>query len=130
MRYFSWVLGLLAGAFAVLNAMRLELALRKGAPHGSRTAERRAWWNACMASYPAELEEQWEAGGDLIRIRPVRREDAAEHKAFFHRLSSEDLRLRFLATVRELSPALLAKLTQTKRSWAHTARHSCDHCQR
>lgn len=65
-----------------------------------------------MARYPVELEEPWQGGGDALLIRPIRPDDAAEHKVFFHRLSSEDLRLRFFATVRELSPALLAKFTQ------------------
>ena len=65
-----------------------------------------------MARYPAGLEEHWAADGDALMIRPIRPDDAAEHNAFFHRLSSEDLRLRFFATVRELSPALLKKFTQ------------------
>lgn len=49
--------------------------------------------------------------GKLL-IRPIRPADAAAHKAFFHRLSPEDIRLRFFAAVRELTPAQLDKFTR------------------
>jgi hypothetical protein len=51
-------------------------------------------------------------GGDLLLIRPIRPAVAAEHNAFFHRLSPKDIRLRFFATVRELTPAQLDKFTR------------------
>jgi acetyltransferase len=62
--------------------------------------------------YAAEPEERWEAGGEWLLIRPIRPADAAEHDAFFHRLSPEDLRLRFFAAVRELTSAQLDKFTR------------------
>ena len=65
-----------------------------------------------MAWYPAGLEERWEAGGEWFLIRPIRPADAAEHNAFFHRLSPEDIRLRFFAAVRELTSAQLDKFTR------------------
>ncbi len=65
-----------------------------------------------MAHYPAELEEHWQAGGEILLIRPIRPTDAAEHDKFFHRLSPEDIRSRFFAAVRELTPELLAKFTR------------------
>jgi len=65
-----------------------------------------------MASYPTELQEHWEAGGERLVIRPIRPADAAQHDAFFHRLSPEDIRFRFFAAVRELTPAQLAKFTR------------------
>ncbi len=74
-----------------------------------------------MSAYPAELAEHWNAphwnapgdeGGEPLEIRPIRPEDAAAHDAFFHRLSPEDVRLRFFAAVRELSPAMLARFTR------------------
>ncbi len=65
-----------------------------------------------MARYPAELEEHWDAAGEHLTIRPVRPEDAPEHDAFFHRLSPEDVRLRFFAAVRDLTPAQLARFTR------------------
>ena len=65
-----------------------------------------------MARYPAKPDERWKAGGDGLLIRPIRPTDAAEHDAFFHRLSPEDIRLRFFAAVRELSPTQLDKFTR------------------
>ena len=69
-----------------------------------------------MPAYPADLAEHWDApwdpGGEPLEIRPIRPEDAAAHDAFFHRLSPEDVRLRFFAAVRELTPAMLARFTR------------------
>lgn len=62
--------------------------------------------------YPAELEEHWENAGEDLIIRPIRPDDAPAHDAFFHRLSPDDVRLRFFASVRELTPAQLAKFTR------------------
>jgi acetyltransferase len=59
-----------------------------------------------------EVEEHWEAGGEALLIRPICPADAAQHDAFFHRLSPEDIRLRFFAAVRELTPAQLDKFTR------------------
>ena len=64
-----------------------------------------------MAWYPAGLEERWEDGGEWLPDPPIRPADAAEHNAFFHRLSPEDIRLRFFAAVRELTSAQLNKFT-------------------
>src|SRR5207248_2956537 len=65
-----------------------------------------------IAPYPAELSEAWETGGEPLIIRPIRPEDAKEHQAFFHRLSPEDIRYRFFAPLRELSPERMARMTQ------------------
>ena len=65
-----------------------------------------------MARYPADLEERWQSGNEVLTIRPIRPEDAPQHDAFFHRLSPEDVRLRFFATVRELTPVQMAKFTR------------------
>ena len=64
-----------------------------------------------MGNYPAELEEHWDSIGERLTIRPIRAGDEAAHAAFFHRLSPEDIRLRFFAAVRELTPAQLARFT-------------------
>src|SRR5580698_9195206 len=65
-----------------------------------------------MASKSVEPEEHWQAHGEQFLIRPIRPSDATEHNAFFHRLSPEDIRLRFFAAVRELTPAQLDKFTR------------------
>jgi acetyltransferase len=62
--------------------------------------------------YPDELVEHCEARGERLIIRPVRPEDAAQHGAFFQRLSPEDIRYRFFTAMRELSPEMTARLTQ------------------
>lgn len=65
-----------------------------------------------MTRYPAELEEHWSVAGEPLLIRPIRPSDAAQHDAFFHRLTPEDIRSRFFAAVRELTPAQLRKFTR------------------
>lgn len=54
----------------------------------------------------------WETDGEPLVIRPIRPEDAKEHQAFFHRLSPEDIRYRFFAPLREVSPQWMARMTQ------------------
>src|ERR1700734_1766955 len=65
-----------------------------------------------MKQHSEEPEEHWEAGGERLLICPIRPADAVEHNAFFHRLSPEDIRLRFFAAVRELTPTQLDKFTR------------------
>jgi acetyltransferase len=65
-----------------------------------------------MVPISTELEEHWEASGERILIRPIRPTDATAHRAFFNRLSPEDIRLRFFAAVRELTTAQLDKFTR------------------
>jgi acetyltransferase len=47
-----------------------------------------------------------------VTLRPIRPEDAEAHAAFFARLSPEDVRFRFFAPIRSLSPEQIARLTQ------------------
>jgi acetyltransferase len=62
--------------------------------------------------YPEALIEHCEARGERLIIRPIRPEDATQHGAFFARLSAEDIRYRFFTAMRELSPEMMARLTQ------------------
>ncbi len=62
--------------------------------------------------YPEALIEHYEARGERLIIRPIRPEDADQHGAFFARLSPEDIRYRFFTAMRELSPEMMARLTQ------------------
>jgi len=62
--------------------------------------------------YPAEWSAPFEARGDTLLIRPIRPEDAQAHAAFFARLSPEDVRYRFFSAMREMSPELMARMTQ------------------
>ncbi len=62
--------------------------------------------------YPAELAETVDWNGRTLVMRPIRPEDEAQHMAFIDQLSSEDLRLRFFSSRRELPRSELARLVQ------------------
>jgi GNAT superfamily N-acetyltransferase len=49
--------------------------------------------------------------GSGVFVRPLKPEDAALYPDFLREVSAEDLRLRFFAPLRELSPALIERLT-------------------
>src|ERR1700754_2387695 len=66
-----------------------------------------------MRPYPAEWERH-----DVLRdgrrvfVRPLKPDDlAAYYPDFLADVSADDLRLRFFAAIREVSPALLDRLT-------------------
>jgi len=64
---------------------------------------------------PRELErwhEDWTlADGARVACRPIRPEDAGIEQAFVRGLSREARHNRFMADIRELSPAMLARFT-------------------
>ena len=62
--------------------------------------------------YPLELLEYWETDVEPLTIRPICPEDAGKLDALFHRMTPEDVRHRFFAAIRELSPEQLAKFTR------------------
>ncbi|MDO6388018.1 bifunctional acetyl coenzyme A synthetase (ADP forming), alpha domain/GNAT family N-acetyltransferase [Uliginosibacterium sp. 31-12] len=63
--------------------------------------------------YPSNLIYPWQLkDGALITIRPIKPEDAEMNQAFVRKLSPETKYFRFMSALRELSPSLLAKLTQ------------------
>lgn len=63
--------------------------------------------------YPAELALRHRLrNGEELLVRPIRPEDAEAHGAFFRRLPAEDIRFRFFSPLKELSPAMAARLTQ------------------
>lgn len=63
--------------------------------------------------YPKEWERHVRVGENWrLLIRPVRPEDEHLVRAFFERVSPEDLRLRFFAPVKEFSHVFIARLTQ------------------
>ncbi len=63
--------------------------------------------------YPKEWERTivFSDGGNAF-VRPVRPEDDALFRAFFARVSDEDLRMRFFQTMRHFSHEFIAQLTQ------------------
>jgi acetyltransferase len=63
--------------------------------------------------YPASLVSQWETEkGALVTIRPIRPEDADNEREFVDSLSPEAKYLRFMSTLKQLTPAMLARFTQ------------------
>jgi acetyltransferase len=63
--------------------------------------------------YPKEWERTIRLGaGHAVFVRPVRPDDEALMRAFFTKVTMEDVRLRFFAPVREFSREFIARLTQ------------------
>jgi acetyltransferase len=63
--------------------------------------------------YPHDLVgEHRLADGTIIAIRPIRPEDAALERAFVNGLSARSRYLRFMYSMKEISPSMLARFTQ------------------
>lgn len=60
---------------------------------------------------PPDRDEEIDAGGRKVRIRPIRPEDEQGLHAFFAKLSSEDVRMRFLQPLKRLPEPLGHKLS-------------------
>ena len=76
--------------------------------------------------YPAELTRPFRTRSGLsLTVRPIRPEDAAAHAEAFGKLRPEDIRWRFFSPMRELSPQMIARLTQIDydREMAFVAMH-------
>lgn len=66
-----------------------------------------------IAPYPQEWEQTLTLKEDReVFVRPVRPEDEDLFKTFFEAVTTEDLRLRFFAPVRDFSHRFLSRLTQ------------------
>jgi acetyltransferase len=75
------------------------------------TADR--YGHMAIHPYPAHLVTHWQLpDGNNVLIRPIRPEDAELTQAFVRSLSEEAKYFRFMDAVRELSPTMLARLTQ------------------
>ena len=63
--------------------------------------------------YPVSLIAQWTTEkGTPVTIRPIRPEDAENEREFVDSLSPEAKYLRFMSTLKQLTPAMLARFTQ------------------
>jgi acetyltransferase len=66
-----------------------------------------------ISPYPKELEEHCSlSNGHALLLRPILPEDEPALQALVQRASPEDLRLRFLQPIRELSHDMAARMTQ------------------
>ena len=63
--------------------------------------------------YPPELETTWQLpDGTDVSVRPIRPEDAEIERAFVKNLSAESKYFRFMQSMEELTPLMLARFTQ------------------
>ncbi len=66
-----------------------------------------------IAPYPKHLVREYHLDdGTALTIRPIRPEDAESEQAFVRELSAQSKQLRFMGTLKELSPAMLSQFTQ------------------
>jgi acetyltransferase len=64
-------------------------------------------------AYPREWEfHDTLRDGQRIFVRPLRSDDAALYPDFLDAVTAEDLRLRFFAAIKELSPGVIESLTR------------------
>ncbi len=88
------------------GAIALDARIRV-APASTTAADRLA-----IRPYPKELEQTVAFEDRELLVRPLRPEDAAQHREFITHISEEDMQARFFRPVKELPPGELAYLTQ------------------
>jgi acetyltransferase len=97
---------LLAGPSGVL-AVDVRMRIARAAPG------RGPYAHLAITPWPRHLVRQMVLpDGAALTIRPLRPEDAALTQAFVRALSPEARRYRFMQSIEELSPEMLARLTQ------------------
>src|SRR5277367_1500776 len=63
--------------------------------------------------YPTEWEDEIVLPiGERCRVRPIRPEDAGIYETFLHRVTHDDLRKRFFASMGVITTALVSRMTQ------------------
>jgi acyl-CoA synthetase (NDP forming)/RimJ/RimL family protein N-acetyltransferase len=63
--------------------------------------------------YPSDLTERWELpGGAVVRVRPIRPEDAEMEASFVRNLSDHARHFRFGTAMKELTREMLVRFTQ------------------
>ncbi len=88
-------------------AVDARVIVRDAPPMRSRYA------HMAIHPYPTELVTTLRlADGSSVKLRPIRPEDAEMEKEFVKNLSENSRYFRFMNTVRELTPAMLARFTQ------------------
>ena len=66
----------------------------------------------CISPYPARYEQLWPLrGGGEYLVRPIRPDDAQKLQDLVHSLSPESRYFRFVSSMTELPPSMLARLT-------------------
>jgi acetyltransferase len=79
----------------------------------ARAPTARAYSHMAIHPYPAHLAQSWRTpDGVEVEVRPIRPEDAEIEREFVRALSPEAKYLRFMSTLKELTPVMLARFTQ------------------
>ena len=92
------------GVIALDARIRIDAA-EAGKPNGSA--------RLAIRPYPKMLEQTFTlADGQKIFLRPLRPDDAPGLRAGFKTLDPDDVRMRFFAQMREMTPLMAARLTQ------------------
>lgn len=77
------------------------------------TAVRGRYGHMAIHPYPADLVTVWQPPkGERVTLRPIRPEDAGIEQEFVRSLSPESCHFRFMDTLRELTPLMVARFTQ------------------
>ncbi len=89
----------------------IALDARMVVDYHSQTSE--PYDHMAIYPYPGHLVTNWQLpnGTDMV-IRPIRPEDAEIEQAFIRKLSQQAKYFRFMQSINELSPQLLARFTQ------------------
>jgi acetyltransferase len=73
----------------------------------------RPYGHMAIHPYPEQLVGEWTASdGTRVVVRPIRPEDAQIERAFVASLSAQTRYLRFMGSLKDLTPAMLARFTQ------------------
>jgi acetyltransferase len=78
----------------------------------SRAAEAGPGPELSVRPYPSGWQRTIAAGGRDFTVRPMKPADAVLYPRFLERVTSEDMRLRFLVPTRTLSPETIVRLSQ------------------
>ncbi len=97
----------LIGAPEGTMALDARVVLQSAENNGDRYA------HMAIHPYPHELVRETELEtGETITLRPIRPEDAEIERDFVNRLSPDSKYFRFMGTLQELTPEMLARFTQ------------------
>ncbi|MDB5867289.1 MAG: yfiQ [Betaproteobacteria bacterium] len=78
-----------------------------------RSPAARQYDHMAIHPYPVNLVSEWRAAdGTVVTIRPIRPEDAGIEREFVQALSPQAKYLRFMGSVKDLTPTMLARFTQ------------------
>lgn len=90
-----------------------RITLMPAAAEGATDAAATGYTHMAIHPYPTRLVRHAQfANGAPYTIRPIRPEDAVPLQTFTRNLSEHSRYMRFISTMRELSPRMLARYTQ------------------